>query len=160
MLDTFDGLPLHPLLVHMPIVFGPILGLAALGLLNPAWRERLIKPLAALSIVTAVFAILAAESGEWLAEHLVGGPPAGLGEHEEAAELYRNIAIVFSLLLIGGAVYLQRLKGGAQTAAAVVLAIVGLASVGAVFNAGHEGAKLAWGDQISKTPTGGEGEGK
>ncbi len=65
--DKIGGLPAHPLIVHLPIVFGPILGLLALGLLNPAWRSKLIKPLAALSIVTAVAAILAAESGEWLA---------------------------------------------------------------------------------------------
>ncbi len=109
-------------------------------------------------MITAIAAILAAESGEWLAGHLVDGPPAGLEDHEEAAELYRNLAIVFSLLLIGGAVFFSRLKGAAQHAVAVLIAVVGLASIVAVVEAGHEGAKLAWGDQISTTPTGGEAE--
>ncbi len=40
--------------------------------------------------------------------NLIDGPPAGLEEHAEAAELYRNLAIVFSLLLIGGAVFFNR----------------------------------------------------
>lgn len=142
--NKIGGLPAHPLIVHLPIVFGPILGLLAIALLNPAWRERLIKPVAALSIVTAVAAILAAESGEWLVGNLVGGPPAGLGEHAEAAELYRNLAIILSLLLIGGAVFLGRLRGGVQHAAAVLVAVVGLASIVAVVEAGHEGARLAW----------------
>ncbi len=149
--DKIGGLPAHPLIVHLPIVFGPILGLLAVALLNPAWRQRLIKPLAALSVVTAVAAILAAESGEWLAANLIDGPPAGLEEHAEAAELYRNLAIVFSLLLIGGAVFFNRLKGGAQHALAILIAIIGLGSIVAVVEAGHEGAKLAWSDQISST---------
>jgi uncharacterized membrane protein len=156
--DKIGGLPAHPLIVHLPIVFGPILGLLAIAMLNPAWRERLIKPVAVLSIITAVAAIMAAESGEWLASHLVDGPPAGLEDHEEAAELYRNLAIVLSLLLIGGAVFFSRLKGAMQHAAAVLIAVVGLVSIVAVVEAGHEGAKLAWGDQLSATPTGGEGD--
>ncbi|MBO9532477.1 MAG: hypothetical protein J7513_05845 [Solirubrobacteraceae bacterium] len=149
--ETIDGLPLHPLIVHLPIVFGPILGLLSLGLLNPRWRPVLIRPLAILGVITAVAAILAAESGEWLASHLVDGPPAGLPDHQEAAELFRNLSIVFALLLIGMAMFYERLKGGLQTAAAVVLALIGLASLGAVIKAGHEGAKLAWGDEIQRS---------
>lgn len=147
--NKIGGLPAHPLIVHLPIVFGPILGLLAIAMLNPAWRERLIKPVAVLSVITAVAAILAAESGEWLAGNLIDGPPAGLEEHEEAAELYRNLAIVLSLLLIGGAVFLTRLKGAAQHAFVVLIAIVGLGSIVAVVEAGHEGARLAWEDQIA-----------
>jgi hypothetical protein len=158
--DKIGGLPVHPLIVHLPIVFGPILGLLALGLLVPAWRTKLIKPLAGLAIITAIAAILAAESGEWLASHLVDGPPAGLHDHEEAAELYRNLSIAFAVLLVAAALFMNRLKGAIQHVAAVALALIGLASVGAVIEAGHEGAKLAWGDQISDTNTGGDGDEK
>lgn len=148
--ETIDGLPLHPLIVHLPVVFGPILGLLALGLLHPGWREPLIRPLAAFAVVVAVMAVMAAQSGEWLAENLAGGPPPGLHDHEEAAELYRNVAIIFALLLIGMAVAIDRLALGLQTVAAVVLAIIGLASVGAVVRAGHEGAKLAWDGRVQE----------
>ncbi len=117
-------------------------------MLNPAWRERLIKPVAALSVITAVAAILAAESGEWLVGNLIDGPPAGLEEHEEAAELYRNLAIVLSLLLIGGAVFFSRLKGALQHAAAVANRRRGPRLDRRRRRSRHEGAKLAWEDQI------------
>ena len=148
--DKIGGLPLHPLIVHLPIVFGPIVGLLALGLLNPAWRAKLIKPLAVLAVITAIAAILAAESGEWLADHLVGGPPAGLHDHQEAAELFRNLEILFAILLVGAAIFWARLQGTLQTVACVILAVLGLATVVTVVDAGHEGAKLAWGDQLQK----------
>ena len=115
-----------------------------------AWRAKLIKPLAVLAVITAIAAILAAESGEWLADHLVGGPPAGLHDHQQAAELFRNLEILFAILLVGAAIFWARLQGTLQTVACVILAVLGLATVVTVVDAGHEGAKLAWGDQLQK----------
>lgn len=145
--EKISGIPVHPLLVHFPIVLGPLAGLLALGLLNPAWRAKLIRPLAALVLVTAIFAILAAESGEWLKDQL-GFNDQGIKDHQEAAELFRNLEILFAILLIATAAFYSRLKGAVLTGVMVVLALLGLATVGTVVRAGHLGAKHVWAGEL------------
>ena len=40
-----NGLPLHPLVVHAAVIFGPLAALAALAYLVPRWRLRLRWPM-------------------------------------------------------------------------------------------------------------------
>lgn len=148
--EKIDGLPLHPLLVHLPIVFGPVTGLLVLALLVPRWRSKLIRPVAVLAVLTAISAILAAESGEWLKEQLHFNDQ-GIKDHQEAAELFRNLEILLAVLLVATAVLWARLKGAVQTAVVVVLAVLGLATIGTVVRAGHLGAKHVWGGTFSSS---------
>jgi hypothetical protein len=61
------GLPAHPLLVHIPVVLVPLLGVAVVVLaLRPAWRARYGPAAAVSAVVTMVGAILAAGAGEAL----------------------------------------------------------------------------------------------
>ena len=64
-IETAFGLPAHPLLLHVPVVFVPILGLAALAVaIRPRFLERVDVPLAAFSVVTLASTLLAAGAGE------------------------------------------------------------------------------------------------
>ena len=47
--DTFNGLPLHVLVVHGAVVVTPVAALAALALVRPSWRTRLRWPVAVAS---------------------------------------------------------------------------------------------------------------
>ena len=54
--DEIGGLPSHPLLIHLPLVLGPVVGLLTLLLLVPKFREKLLWPTAALGVVFAISA--------------------------------------------------------------------------------------------------------
>jgi hypothetical protein len=60
----FAGLPLHPLIVHVVVVFAP---LAALGgilyAVVPKWRWWLRWPFVACAVIAAVAGVIAAQSG-------------------------------------------------------------------------------------------------
>ena len=59
-MDTFAGLPAHPLLVHAPVVLVPVVALLViLMIVRPQWLERfgwLAVGLAGLALVTGVLA--------------------------------------------------------------------------------------------------------
>ena len=56
----FNGLPLHPLVVHAVVILGPLAGLTGLAYaFVPRWRWLLRWPLVALSLVVAVTAVVA-----------------------------------------------------------------------------------------------------
>ena len=70
-MSTFNGLPIHPMLVHFIVVLAPLTALlAVLCAVFPAVRERLVWLVAALAVVTTGLAPLASESGEWLEHHI------------------------------------------------------------------------------------------
>ena len=61
----FNGLPMHPLIIHVVVVFAPLAGIG--GILYaavPRWRWWLRWPLVACALVAAVAGILAVRSGE------------------------------------------------------------------------------------------------
>src|SRR3954465_15844868 len=59
------GLPAHPLIIHVPVIFVPILGLAAIALaIWPNLQERWGLPVAIFSVVTMAATLLAVGAGE------------------------------------------------------------------------------------------------
>jgi uncharacterized membrane protein len=67
---TFNGLPLHPLIVHVVVVFAPLAGLAGIGYaVMPRWRWWLRWPLVVSAVIAAAAGVLAVQSGYSL-EHL------------------------------------------------------------------------------------------
>ena len=58
-----NGLPLHPLVVHAAVIFGPLAALAALGYLVPRWRDTLRWPMVGLAVIATGALVLAYFSG-------------------------------------------------------------------------------------------------
>ncbi len=140
--DEIGGLPAHPLLVHLPLVLGPVVGLLALALLIPRLRERLLGFTLLLAIVFAVSALLAVASGEAFAdERSLGG---AINEHEEAAELLRLLALALAAALALLWAGRRRLPAAGTLLVAVAVAVLGVATIGATIRTGHEGATLVW----------------
>ncbi len=152
-----NGVPLHPLVVHAVVIFGPLAGLTGLVYaFVPTWRWLLRWPLVALSVVVAVTALVAVRAGEALLE---SRPELGplVETHQERGELLRTWALTFvvdaalAAWALGGPSALASGRGARESRGAVgwiamVLLVAG--SIGLlvlVFLAGDSGARAVWG---------------
>ena len=156
--------PIHPAIVHFPIVFTILLPFVALGALcairrgvssRRAWASPLLG--AVVLSLSAWLAIQTGEADEERAEDIVGEQV--LHAHEEAAERF--------LLLSGGVVVLMAagLLGGTPGKAGRLLASTAtLLLVVTGYNVGHSGGRVVFGDSVNPgisalgADTGGEGE--
>ena len=148
--DTIDGLPVHPLAVHVAVVFLPISALAlAILIFVPKWRKTYLPlTLIGLSIAT-VFTFIARESGEALANR-VGEPKT----HEELGGILFPAAV--GLLAVGVAFYFlqksDKPKWMVQATAGVAIAAV-LSVSGLTYFVGHTGAQATWAKRIGPIAT-------
>lgn len=142
--------PLHPAIVHFPIVFTILLPFVALGALwairrgaRPA-RAWAVPLLAAAAVsLSAWLAVQTGEADEERAEEIAGEQV--LHTHEEAAERF--------LLLSGGMVVLMAagfLRGSPGKIGRAVASTAALALVMAGYQVGHSGGRVVFGD--STTP--------
>lgn len=146
----FDGLPLHPLVVHAPVVLIP---LVATGLLVyvvwPSTRKWLGPTVALLAVGAAMSAVVATMTGEQLAEALQRGDAVEV--HEERGELTRLIAVVVAIGAVGLAAIDRWMADGWAARSrlpGIVVAVVALGATVAVGLTGHAGATLAWEEEI------------
>ena len=148
-------MPLHPLVVHAVVVLGPLAALTGLAYAAvPRWRWLLRWPLVALSVVTAVAAFVATQSGEALLDLRPELEPL-VEEHEEYGELLRNVALGYVVVTalaawaLGGVSALASGRGARHTRFGVPVALLlGVASVAllvVLFLAGDSGARAVWG---------------
>lgn len=149
MLDSAFGLPLHPLLVHLPVVLLPLAALTILGLVvRPSWRARYGIAALGLLVLGAGGAVLAKLSGDALAERV--GIPA---THENWGTILMIVSLVYLVLGGGWLLWTRRAEvaTGAQNLAGVVVAALSVAVVVLTVLTGHSGATAVWGG--SATPS-------
>jgi hypothetical protein len=110
--DTLNGLPLHPLAVHGPVVLIPLAALLGVTFAIPALRQWSRWPLALVSLGAAVAAFIAVQSGKNLKESLsLSGPLKELIErHEERAEQLLWMIVAYAALAVIAAVVAGRGK--------------------------------------------------
>ena len=142
----FNGLPLHALVVHAAVIFGPLSALAGLlYALVPRWRDRLRWPLVA-AVAIALGAIWVAYlSGEQLEEaNTYGGPLAELVEtHEERAGILRISMTVFAVLTFLVAWWHTR-SGAVRVVMSGLVAASAVVTLVYVVLTGDAGAQIAW----------------
>ena len=82
MFDTFNGLPLHPLVVHGVVVLLPLAMLGTIAIaVRPRWRHRFGLLVLGIAAVGTLFIPIATSSGESF-EKRVGDP----GKHAELGD--------------------------------------------------------------------------
>jgi uncharacterized membrane protein len=156
---TFNGLPLHPLIVHVVVVFAPLTALAALGYaLVPRWRWWLRWPFVACAVIAAGAAVLAVQSGLSLESqrHLQSLPE--LATHRHRGRILRWILLAFlvptafSAWLLGGPSALASGAGAREERSRVlswglgtVLVLGALVVMVSVFLTGDSGSRTLWG---------------
>lgn len=140
-----NGLPLHALVVHSAVVFGPLSALAGLGYAVPRWRDRLRWPLVVAVLIAGVSVWVAYLSGEQLVEaNEYGGPLAELVEtHEDRAGVLRISATAFALVAFVAA-WLHTRTGPIRVALAVAVAALAVLTAVTTVLVGDAGAQIAW----------------
>ena len=158
--DTLNGLPAHPLLVHIPVVFVPLTALMAIVVvLWPAAQRRLgiLVPLFALATLIAI--PITTSAGEALQQQL-GNPPF-IEHHAELGEqmIYWS-GPLFGLTVLWWALHNERIVAAVQTRVpsmtgptrrvvdivlAVAILAVAIASIVMVYRIGDSGAQAVWG---------------
>lgn len=154
LLEEFMGVPIHPLLVHAPVVFIPLLALLAFGYaLVARVRPHTRWVLGLLALATPVSALLAKLSGDAFFRRLQSRNQVTpefrpkLLNHQELGTFTLYAAIVLGLLVL--AMVLVIAPGQTATGAMpVVLRILSLvAAVVAVYyvvRTGDSGGKAVW----------------
>lgn len=151
MLESIGELPSHPLFVHAPVAFTPLLAIFALVLVaRPSWRRQVGLALPILSAGLAVASLLAKESGEEL-KRLLGDFAPNTDKHESLAN---TTLVMIVIVLVASAAMVAadrwaRADGPAWLSRAAT-ALLGLSVVFAslatiwMVRTGHEGARLVW----------------
>lgn len=147
------GLPLHPLVVHFPIVFSILLPISVLvafwsirrgSMPRRAWYVPL-----AFAAALALSAFVATETGEDeedVAEKVV--PRGAVHTHEEAAERFLVLSGVLVVVAVGGL-----LPGTVGKAARLTTAAGALGLVAAGVQVGHSGGTLVYRDGAASAYT-------
>ena len=165
MFDTFNGLPLHPMVVHGVVVLLPLAMLGTIAIaVRPRWRHRFGLLVLGMAAVGTLFIPIATSSGEALEEH-VGDP----GEHAELGDQLIWFALpmlVLALVLVvldrrgsrpasadgdGRRTRGSAPRGTALTVVAGLALVAALATSVQVYRVGDSGARAAWGDRVSSS---------
>jgi hypothetical protein len=140
-----NGLPLHPLVVHAAVIFGPIGALTALAYaVLPRWRDRLRMPMVALALLATGSVVAAYLTGR----NLLESRPE-LGEipmveiHQARAQLLLWLILGFGLVAIAAG-WLHGRVGAVRVATRVVLGLAAAAVLVQVILTGDAGSRAVW----------------
>lgn len=167
--DSFNGLPVHPLVVHFAVVVALLAAAAAVLFIIPRTRGWARMPLLLLALGAMVTAFVAKETGEPLEDRVrsgAGGAWRGsaladaIGEHAEAADLLFLLTVVFAL--VAGVAFrssrrTEGLRGTAEKAVCVALALGALGLGVQMYVVGDAGAKAVWNHTVTLGPATGAG---
>lgn len=144
LLTGLSSIPLHPLVVHFPVVFAVLAPVFAIGALVAIKRGT--RPLVAWGMTAVLVAALsgssfvALETGEDQEEAVENVVPgSALDTHEDAADRFFSFSLV--LLGITAAGFLPRRAG---TAARIVATAGTLVMIVAGYQVGHSGGSLVY----------------
>jgi hypothetical protein len=156
-IETFSGLPAHPLVVHAAVVLLP---LAVVGLVVVAassrMRERLALPVLVLALAATAAVVLAQGSGEALEERLEDTELTDRKEelvedHAGKGERVLPWSIGVSIAALAAAGVERRERRGQTRATARLTAmlvaaalVAGAGSAWSVVDVGHSGARATW----------------
>ena len=144
---TINGLPAHPLLVHLVVILLPLTPLAAIAVsIWPAAQRKLtfLVPLGA--IIGAIAVPITVRAGNDLAAKL-GNPPF-LNDHRAFGEKVLPFAIALAVTTLAQWLYLRR-PNPAGLPRIVLTLLVTAAAVGTaviVVLTGDSGAQAVWGN--------------
>lgn len=179
-LEIYSGLPAHPLFLHVPVIFIPLLALAALAV---AIRPALARGLPGLvigagAVVTVAATFLTAGAGRALRNRLFGrGGGGGFGggdqrliaSHAHWATILELVVFAFAIVLLValaadrarterwgfGPLTAALARPSVSNAARVASALLAIVAVVTVVRVGDLGAKAVWRDRLNGPGGGG-----
>jgi hypothetical protein len=157
---SFQGLPLHPLIVHATVVFVPLAALTVLlSALWPRFRHWAGPMPLGLALIGLILVPLSTSTGETLERHV---PHSALVEaHTRLAGGLLPWMLGLFVVSVVGYVLHRMTASGRSVSRGVVAGVAVLALIGAtgtavqVVRIGHSGAKAAWAStHMSSSPQG------
>lgn len=156
-LGTITGIPAHPLLLHMPVIFIPSLAIAAVTFaFRPDWRRAYGVAYGIGAIITTAGTVLAANAGEKWEETLSSFDRIAIHDHAELGDKLKVVVMLFAaLILLQIAVDRGALGNIGERLSAptlnlwlgIVVAVVAIAAGALTVATGHEGAKTVFGHE-------------
>jgi sugar phosphate permease len=139
-----NGLPLHPLVVHAAVIFGPLAAVAALAFLVPRWRDRLRWPMVVLAVIATGAIVLAYYSGgDFLDSKPELRTSPQVEAHEELGDQLLWIGIAFGVVAV--VTGWLNARSALRVVLDVLLAIAAVVLLVWVFRTGEAGARAVWG---------------
>lgn len=145
---TVNGLPLHPLVVHLTVVALPVATLLALAYCVPRWRDKLRWPLLAAGILAAALVWIANRTGHSLKSSrfatATGELASRIAHHQSLANRLQMVTFLFAAICVV-AVLLHARGGPVRAGLAVLVAGGGIAVLVLCVLTGDAGAQAVWG---------------
>ncbi|WP_323793641.1 DUF2231 domain-containing protein [Nocardioides sp.] len=140
-----NGLPLHPLVVHAAVVFGPLAALLAIVyVVRPAWQERLRAPLVVMALVTVASIVTAFVSGNSFRDaNAFFAENAQIDRHQERAGLLIWVTVGFGVVALLAAFWRDR-GAAVRLGLHVLLAAAAIALLVLVVLTGDAGARAVY----------------
>jgi hypothetical protein len=153
--DQINGLPVHALVNHAAVIFGPLLVLGAIVYaVVPRWRPRIGWAVLLLAIIAPITTYVTMESGKALRDRLVEQGISGRGaeiidEHMDLGTVTFWLMLALGVVSLAMVVLTLRRSASLPRVADLGLAVimVALAAVSGyyVFRTGDSGATAVWG---------------
>jgi hypothetical protein len=142
-----NGVPLHPLVVHAAVVFGPLGALAALGYVAlPSWRDRLRWPMLAMALIASGAIVAAYFTGiNFLNSRPDLKQLSSVATHKSRGTNLFWCTLAFAVIAVVAG-WLHARTGAVQVLLRVLLGVAALVVLGLVVATGDAGARAVWGN--------------
>jgi hypothetical protein len=153
------GLPAHPLILHVPVILVPILGLILLvAAARPALFQRYALAIGGLTVVTLASTILTVGAGKAFRTDRANFTEGHrLSEHAQSGETLRLVMVLLGAVVLFAVLLSQAHEGsrlgflsgvaaspGVRVALRALFVIGAVAAIFFVIRTGHLGAQLTW----------------
>jgi hypothetical protein len=153
------GLPAHPLILHVPVILIPVLGLILLvAAARPGFFQRYALAIGAFAVVTLASTILTVGAGKAFREERSNFDNAHrLSEHAQSGERLRLVLVLLTAVVLSAVLLSQARPGsrlgflskaaaspGIRVALRALFALGAVAAIFLVIRTGHLGAQLTW----------------
>lgn len=140
-----NGLPLHPLVVHAAVIFGPIGALTALAYaVLPRWQDRLRLPMVALALLATGAVVAAFLTGRNLLDtHPELAQRPIVETHEARAQLLLWLTLGFGVVALATGWWHGR-EGVVRVVSRLVLGLAAAAVLVQVVLTGDAGSRAVW----------------
>jgi hypothetical protein len=163
--EEFQGIPMHPLVVHTAVVLLPLQVMAGIAFaVLPRFRRYLGWFVAGVAVAAPVASYIARLSGQALRDRLIrngtsdAGVLARIQEHNDFADLAMYSSIALGVLMLGLLILeVRRTRAAVDGAGSgagglnVLMIVVMVLTLGAagttgyyIFQTGDSGAKMTW----------------
>jgi hypothetical protein len=163
------GLPAHPLLLHVPVILVPVLGLVLLvAAARPSFFQRYALAIGGFTVVTLASTILTVGAGQAFRDDRSNFEQSQrLNEHAQSGETLRIVMILLAGAVLA-AVLLSQARPGSRLgflagiarqpftrpAQRVVFAVGAVVAIFFVIRTGHLGAQVTWHRDGGRPPPG------